>query len=179
MRKIISWGGWGILSLLLVQSAWAAQLEWLDKSTIVVDDVFQFNKPDPKWDTQKVSGDPDSPVKWILHKAGRNPLIKLTTQRHGTGLMGKGAYQYAAHVKEQYRAKGVTIQSIEKRLINGRPVALLHGMKPDKNEKFLIGVWRSADQGFILECSAHEKDFVGLMPQFHEAINTARILKKR
>ena len=181
MRKIISWGGWGILSLLLVQAAWAAQLERIGKSTIVVDDVFQIVKPDPKWDTQKVKSkeDPYAPVKWVLHQAGRNPLIKLKFQTDETGLMGKTAHEYAMQVKQQYRAKGIFIQSVERKTLNGRHVALLHGTNPDKGENYLIGVWRHQNKGFILECSAKEDDFAKLMPQFKSAIETARILRER
>lgn len=179
MRKLISWGGWGILSLLLVQAAWAAQLESIGKSTIVVDDVFKINKPDPKWDTQKVRSDPNSPVKWILHQVGRNPQMRLKYRTEETGLMGTTAYELALHLKQEYAGKGILIQHVEKKFLNGRQVALLHGVKPDKNERYLIGVWRNKDKGFILECSAKEKDFADLMPQFKSAIETARILRER
>ncbi|OGQ05275.1 MAG: hypothetical protein A3F82_01370 [Deltaproteobacteria bacterium RIFCSPLOWO2_12_FULL_44_12] len=181
MRKLISWGGWGILSLLLVQATWAADLEWLDKSTIVVDDVFQLIKPDPKWDTQKVKQkeDPYSPVKWILHQAGRNPTIRLKYATEENGLMGKTAHLFAEQVKTMYKGKGVFIQSVEKKVINGRHVALMHGMNPGKDERYLIGVWRHQNKGFILECSSKDEDFNALLPQFKGTIETARILKER
>lgn len=184
MRKCISWGGRGIavaVALLVGSWGWAIQnspkVKSTGSSTIVVDEVFQFNTPSPQWDSQ-AKNDPNAVAKWVLHQAGRNPLIRLKYEFDPAHLKGKTIHHFPEFVKNQYQSKGIRIQNMEMRQINGRNVALLYGLDPKKDDRYLIGVWRDKNRGYIMECSSDQDDFVALMSGFKTTIETARILKK-
>lgn len=177
MKKILAWGGAGILSLFLLQTAVAGVDTMKDKMTLVVDKAFSLAKPDKKWDTQKVKKDVNVPLRLVLHQAGRDPTIQLRYQNPGPGQKGQSLNQFAEGLKKNYKLQGVVVEKIEKKKIHGQTVALLHGFNPYKDERFLVGAWLEKGKGYILECSSLMNDFTAMKPHFEKTIDTARILK--
>ncbi|MBI4223623.1 MAG: hypothetical protein HY609_01710 [Deltaproteobacteria bacterium] len=175
MKKLLAWGGMGIAGLLLATQAWSVQYtKSADKMTIVVDQAFEFHKPDKKWDTQKVRKDPNTPLKWVFKQAGPDPVITL---KYLDLAKGKNLSKIANHLKMEYKLQGINIEKVEQKTINGSRALLLHGQKPSKNERLLIGVLVGPSQGYILECASEADDFNAIKGHFRQAINTARILK--
>lgn len=175
MKKLLAWGGMGIAGLLLTTAAWSVQYtNSADKMTVVVNQAFEFHKPDKKWDTQKLRKDPNTPLQWVLNQAGPDPVIKL---KYLAPTKGKGLDQIASHLKKEYKLQGITIEKVERKTINGNQALLLHGLNPYKDERFLIGVLVSPRQGYILECASALDDFNAMKGQFRQAIETARILR--
>lgn len=177
MRKIFAWGGAGVVSLFLLQAAWAGVSTKEDKVTLVVDKAFSLAKPDRKWDTQKVKKNANIPLRLVLHQAGRDPTIELRYQDSAAGKKFHNLNQLTEGLKKDYKLQGITVEKIEKKNIHGQPVALLHGFNPYKDERFLVGAWLEKGKGYILECSSLMNDFTAMKPHFEKVIDTARILK--
>lgn len=175
MKKLLAWGGMGILGLLLTTQAWALQYTKSDdQMTIVVNQAFEFHKPDKKWDTQKVKKDPKAPLQWVFKQAGPDPTIRL---KYLDFSKGKSLSAISSHLKMEYKLQGVTIEKVESKTINGNRALLLHGLNPTKEERYLIGVLVGPKQGYILECASEQEDFNAMRGHFQQAIETARILR--
>lgn len=175
MKKLLAWGGMGILGLLFTTQVWAVQYtKGADQMTIVVDQAFEFHKPHKKWDTQKVRKDPNSPLQWVFKQAGPDPVIKL---KYLDTAKRKGLDTIANHLKMEYKLLGINIEKVENKTINGKRALLLQGLNPSKDERYLIGVLVGKNQGYILECASPAETFSAMRGQFRQAIETARILK--
>lgn len=175
MKKLLAWGGMGIVGLLLTTQAWAVQYTKSDdKMTIVVDQAFEFHKPDKKWDTQKVKKDPKTPLQWVFNQAGPDPVIKL---KYLDISKRKSLSAITNHLKMEYKLQGITVEKVENKTINGNRALLMQGLNPNKDERFLIGVLVGPKKGYILECSSTLDDFQKMRGHFQQAIETARILK--
>lgn len=179
MKKLFLLGGLATLFLFTAATVQASQAKWLGSGnkTVVVDDTILLQKP-TSFSTKDLKENPvDMPVQFFNREPGYNPHIVLKTQTYRTGLSGKTAFQYAKGVKKQYEKHGVVFDRIERKLINGRHVAVLQGRSLNEDKLFMLGVWRNSDTGYILECTSQQKDFAEFMPEFKSAIETARIIR--
>lgn len=165
----------GLTALLVGSNAHAVSLSWIEQNrTVIVDNTVQVSKPSGKWDTQTKGYEDPAPVKWVRHVDGANPQIFL---RYSTNVKGKTAHNYAQQVvKHELAARGIMVSGIENKVINGRNIAIINGMKGD--ERFMVGVWRHQNIGFQLECLAVSNRFGEFMGEFYSAINSVRILKE-
>lgn len=179
MKKLFLLGGLATLFLFTAATTQAAQVKRLGNGskTLVVDDSILLQKPS-NFSTKDLEENPaDMPVQFFNRETGYNPHIVLKTQTYRTGLTGKTAYQYAKGVKQQYKKFGVVFDHMEKRVINGRHVAVLQGRSLKEDKLFMLGVWRNSNTGYILECTSQQKDFAEFTPEFKSAIETARIIR--
>lgn len=159
----------------LVSAAHAVSLNWTEKDkTLVIDDTVQITKPDKKWDTQTTHNE-ESPVKWVYHQSGANPVITLKYRKNVTGAT---AHIYAAQVAKELAKEGIKVNKTEDKVIRSRNVAIIYGVKKDSGEHYVVGVWRHKDKGFILEAQSAAGDFTTFKPQFTQAIESVRILKE-
>lgn len=163
------------LTVASVNQAKAVSLDWSDSNkTVVVDHTVQVTKPSTKWDTQTKHYEDSAPVKWVRHVADANPQIFL---RYSTNVKGQTAHDYASGiVKGELATRGITINSIQNKVINNRNVSIINGSKGD--ERFMVGVWRHKNIGFQLECLATNKKFDSFMGEFQQAISSVKILKE-
>lgn len=155
-------------------SAHAVKLDWVKKNqTVIIDNTVEISKPNKKWDTQTRAYEDPAPVKWVRHIRGANPQMFL---RYKKDVRGKTAHHYARKVANELRSRGITVSKIEKRVINNRHVAIVHGRKG--NELYQVGVWRHRDIGFQLECIAESDFFSKYASEFDQAIRSVKILKE-
>lgn len=176
MKKLVLAFLGAVLAVSTITNAHAVKLTWIEKNkTVIFEDTVQVSKPTGKWDTQtKYYKDP-APVKWVRHVAGANPQIFL---RYTSNVKGKTAHVYATKiVKKELEGRGIAVSKIEKKVINNRHVAIIHGSMG--NERYMVGVWRHENIGFQLECLAISSRFDEFMGQFNEAIESVKILKER
>ena len=164
----------GAIMLMAASIAQAADLNWVDKNTVIIDSTFQISKPGDQWDTQKTQ-DWAAPVKWVLHKAGANPIIWL---RYDQAVRGKTAHDYANDVKSRLQARGISVESIRNQTISGRNISLISGVDNASGFRYLVGVWRNKTKGFNLECTAATADFGVYEPHCMASIQSARILRE-
>jgi len=149
-------------------------LHWSDdKRTVTVLNTIQFSKPSTKWDTQTSSYKDPAPVKWVYQEAGPNPEIFL---RYRADVTGKTAHAYANQVKDELAGRGIHVYKTEDKVINGRNVAILYANSGE--DKYMVGVWRHKDLGFLLECKAHASKFYRFMYDFNQAISSVRVLQE-
>lgn len=171
------WGGMGLALLLLISTANAATVQGKAGDTVVVDEAFELQKPDSRWDTQKLNRDPNMPARWVLHQTGKNPIMQLKYLNRDIGYKGKALSDAIAFLKKQYRDDGTIIKHVEQKKMNGKNVALLHGWNPYDGTQFLISVWHEKNKSYVLECSSDKNDFQAFRGEFEKAIESARILK--
>lgn len=155
---------------LLASSAGAVNLDWVSKTCVVIDSTFHVCKPSESWDTQKKSI-VNEPVRWVLHRSGYNPLIKLI---YDSSVTGQTAHDYAKQVKKDLELRGIRVSKVDNRVVNGRNVSLIHGTSSDRDEEFLVAVYRDRDKGLRLECAADTKNFSLMSQEFMAAINSVR-----
>ncbi|MCP5468332.1 MAG: hypothetical protein H7A32_03595 [Deltaproteobacteria bacterium] len=144
-----------------------------DKLTYVVDGMFQISKATDEWDTQDSHQD-NSPVKWVLHVSGDNPEVRL---RYDFNPKGSDAFKYGVHVKDMLKSRGINVERVYYRNINGRKASIIKGIDRDREKRWLIAVWRNKSRGFLLECSVEPGKFHKYREQFNEMINSVHILK--
>lgn len=163
------------LSILGAKSAHAVALSWIESNrTVIVDNTVQVSKPSTKWDTQTKHYEDPAPVKWVRHVDGANPQMFL---RYNANVKGKTAHDYASQVvKGELSARGITVTGVENKVVNGRNVAVVNGMRGD--ERFMVGVWRHQNIGFQLECVAVSNRFGEFMSDFDRTIDSVKILKE-
>lgn len=174
MKKIIVLAV--ILSIAGLGTAHAVDLKWTDSNkTVIVDNTVQVTKPSGKWDTQTRAYKDPAPVKWVRHVRDANPQIFL---RYSDNVKGQTAHDYATQVvKGELAGRGITVTGLQKKVVNGRHVAVINGTK--ENTRYMVGVWRHQDKGFQLECIAVNDKFNDFMGEFNEAINSVKIIKEK
>lgn len=156
--------------LLGASAAHAVGLNWTDKTTVIVDGTFQVSKPSPDWDTQ-TNDIQEEAVRWVLHRNGPNPIIKLI---YDATARGKTAHDYAKIVRKDLEVRGVSVSRVENRVINGRNVSLIHGQGGKLN--FLVAVYRDQNKGLKLECTAPADNFSSFANEFMASINSVRFM---
>ncbi len=161
--------------LLTASSAKAIDLDWTSKNCVTVDQTFHVCKPGEQWDTQKTK-DWAAPVKWVLHRSGANPIIWL---RYDQSVTGKTAHDYAKDVKSRLQGRGITVESIRNKTINGRNVSMINGVDNSSGLRYEVAVWRNKNKGFNLECTAAAQDFGVYEPHCQASIQSARILREQ
>lgn len=159
--------------LFLVSEALAVNLDWVSKTCVVVDSTFHVCKPSDSWDTQKTKGSRDEAVRWVLHRQGANPIIKLI---YKSDVSGQTAHDYAKWVRKELELRGLKVTRTENRVINGRNVSILNAMDPESEGKlnYLVAVYRDRSKGLQLECTAGKDDFSFFSQEFMAAINSVR-----
>ncbi len=162
-----------IVALFVVSTAHAVALNWANKNTVIVDHTVQVTKPNSKWDTQTKHYKDPAPVKWVRHISGANPQMYL---RYKYNVTGQTAHAYSKQVGKELSNRGIRVIRTEKKVINARNVAIVHGTRGE--EQFMVGVWRHKDIGFQLECVAVHGKFDRYVGEFYQAINSVRILKE-
>ncbi len=151
-----------------------AQLQWLSKKTVLVDGVFEITKPGGDWDTLEIP-DYNQPVKWVLHRVGSNPEMVL---RYDTLPSGKKQKKdYISIVRSDLERRGINVDHVESRFINGRDVFLLHGMDRLSQMQYLVAVYRNNYRAFWLECLARPSDFNKFSTKFMDAIQSVRLAR--
>ncbi|MBU0506846.1 MAG: hypothetical protein ABII18_01280 [bacterium] len=159
---------------LMSATAHAVSTKWLDKNTtLMIDNTLMISKPNTQWDTQTKGYEDSAPIKWVRHVAGANPQMFL---RYKPNVTGKTAHVYSQQVKSELSSRGINVYKTEKKVVNGRNVAILYGSKGE--EEYMVGVWRHKDLGFQLECLAVKDKFNSYMSDFYAAINSVRIVKE-
>jgi uncharacterized protein Usg len=164
----------GALVVMAAATAKAVPIDWPDKLTAVVDGTFEVKKPNDAWDTQKTS-DSLAPVKWVLHRSGANPIIWL---RYDPSPQGKTAHHFAQYVKKDLEQRGITVEKIQNKVINGRNVSIISGEERGGKLRYLVAVYRNKVKGLMLECTAAREDFGVYSAQFWQAIESVRILRE-
>lgn len=162
----------GLAGFLFATGAQAVDLNWTSKTCVVVDSTFSVCKPSKSWDTQTKSI-VDEPVRWVLHRSGANPIIKLL---YDTNPRGKTAHDYAKYVKQDLEARQIKISKVENRVINGRNVSILSGQGSD-NFGYLVAVYRDGGKGLRLECTASNENFSFFSQEFMASINSVRFVR--
>ena len=164
--------GLAVVALILLGDpiAWAVNLEWTSKTCVVVDGTFHVCKPTPDWDTQ-TKDVRDEAVRWVLHRQGANPMIRLIYDANATG---KTAHDYGERVKKDLELSGLRVGKVEKRTINGRNVTLINASDPENEGKlnYLVAVYRDQAKGLRLTCSAGKDDFSFFSNEFMQSINS-------
>ncbi len=169
-RRIVSAA---VFLFLFFGSAGAAQLRWKDSLCVVVEETFEFCKPSPKWDTQETN-EMAHPVKWVLHRGGANPEIKLSYDYHTEAT---STFDFALDVKERLRARGIEVTSLKDRVIHGRSVSLITGVHRTEAKSYLVAAWKTAQRGIMLECTSAERDFASFEPHFMATVQSVKFLK--
>lgn len=164
----------GALVITAAATAGAVSVDWPTKLTAVVDGTFEVTKPNDAWDTQKTSDDM-GPVKWVLHRSGANPIIWL---RYDPSPQGKTAHDFAKFVKKDLEQRGISVEKIQNKVVNGRNVAILSGEERGGKLRYLVAVYRNRVKGLMLECTASREDFGVYSAQFWQAIESVRILRE-
>lgn len=159
--------------LLAAGTAGAVNLDWVTKSCVVVDGAFHVCKPSDSWDTQTKEGSRDEAVRWVLHRQGANPIIKLV---YKTDVSGKTAHDYGKQVKGELQLRGLKISKTENKVINGRNVAVISATDPESEGKlnYLVAVYRDRNKGLQLECTAGKDDFSFFAQEFMASINSVK-----
>jgi hypothetical protein len=149
----------------------AGYLNWISKTCVVVDGAFQVCKPSPSWDTQTKNISEEA-VRWVLHREGANPIMKLIYDQNATG---KTAHDYARKAKQDLVARGINVSSVQNRVINGRNVSLLSGQSGELN--YLVAVYRDQAKGLKLECTGPTGNFSSFANEFMSSINSVRFMR--
>lgn len=161
--------------LLAASSAGAVDLDWNDKNCVTVDRTFHVCKPSGSWDTQSGKGSRDEAVRWVLHRSGANPIIKLLYKP----ATGKTAHDYAKVVREDLELRGLAIKKVENRVVNGRNVSLITASDTEAEGKlnYLVAVYRDQEKGLLLECTAGKEDFTFMSQEFMASVNSVRFVR--
>ncbi|MBI2340135.1 MAG: hypothetical protein HYU99_07220 [Deltaproteobacteria bacterium] len=163
----------GAVLFTAVSAAHAVQIDWQGSDCLTIDSTFHVCKPDHKWDTQKTKQE-NRPIKWVYHEVGANPIIWLRYD----DAAGKTAHDYAKFVRQDLESRGVVIQSVKNKVLNGRNVSIITGVKSDTNLKYMVGVWRNQAKGFNLECSASTDNFGKYEWHCMKAIESVKIVSE-
>lgn len=164
----------GLLMAAASTTAHAVNLNWTSKTCLIVDGTFQVCKPSTSWDTQ-TKEIIDEPVRWVLHRKGPNPIIKLL---YKTDVKGKTAHDYAKWVRQDLELRGLTIGKVENRTINGRNVTLINASDPENSGKlnYLVAVYRDQNKGVQMECTAAKENFSFFSQEFMAAIDSVHFI---
>lgn len=170
---------WGLAAGLLFLASFVASevlavnLDWVSKTCVVVDGTFHVCKPSDSWDTQKTKGSRDEAVRWVLHRQGANPIIKLV---YKSDVQGQTAHDYAKWVSKELELRGLKVTRTENRVVNGRNVSLINATDPESEGKlnYLVAVYRDRNKGLQMECTAGKDDFTFFAQEFMSAINSVR-----
>jgi len=164
----------GALVIMAAATAKAVSIEWPTKLCAVVEGTFHVCKANDAWDTQKTT-DSMGPVKWVLHRSGANPITWL---RYDPSPQGKTAHDFAKFVKKDLEQRGISVEKIQNKVINGRNVAIISGEERGGKLRYLVAVYRNRVKGLLLECTAAKEDFGVYSAQFWQSIESVRILRE-
>lgn len=159
--------------MLVASSAGAVDLNWVSKTCVVVDGTFQVCKPSPSWDTQ-TKDIREEAVRWVLHRSGANPIIKLI---YDGNARGKTAHDYARLVKKDLEARGLKANAIQNKVINGRNVSLINATDSDGKLEYLVAVYRDQSKGLKLECTGPKDNFSFFAQEFRAAIDSVKFVR--
>ena len=163
----------GSMVLLAASAAKAVDLDWTDKECVTVDRTFHVCKPSASWDTQ-TKDLRDEAVRWVLHRNGPNPIIKLVYDENATG---KTAHDYAKRVRGDLSTRGLHVEKVDNRVINGRNVSLITANDPDGKLDYLVAVYRDQNKGLKLECTAPKDNFSFFAQEFMSSINSVKFVR--
>ncbi len=149
-------------------------LQWVSKTCVIVDGTFNVCKPSKSWDTQKKDIH-DEAVRWVLHRSGANPVIRLIYDPSATG---NTAHEYGKRVKKDLELRGINVTKLENRVINGRNVSLISGRGGSDKLDYLVAVYRDQNKGLKLEFTAAPEDFGFFSNEFMTGtVNTVRFVR--
>lgn len=177
MRAKRTHPGFGKLIFLLGFLSWfpdvqAADLRWVSKLCVVVNGEFEICKPSPKWDTQVVEH-LTTPVKWVFHQGGANPVMQLRFDAAPTGIT---TFDYALDVKKGLATRGVQMEEMRDIVVRRKNISLIIGSSRKEGLRYLVAVWLTGDRGFILECTSNPDDFSKREPDFMATIQSVKFL---
>jgi hypothetical protein len=159
--------------MMIASTAGATDLNWVSKTCVVIDGTFHVCKPTPQWDTQ-TKDIRNEAVRWVLHREGANPVIRLIYDSNATG---KTAHDYAKQVKKDLAIEGLKVNNLQNRVINGRNVSLINASDPDGKLDYLVAVYRDGSKGLRLMCTAGKDNFSFFSNEFMQAINAVKFVR--
>lgn len=159
-----------VVSLVGGKAQAAGYLNWISKTCVIVDGTFQVCKPDTSWDTQTKDISEEA-VRWVLHRSGANPMMKLIYDPNATG---KTAHEYAKKARRDMEARGIHVSGVQNRVINGRNVSLISGQSGGFN--YLVAVYRDSSKGLKLECTGPSDTFSSFANNFMASIDSVRFM---
>ena len=159
--------------MMIASTAGAVDLKWVDKTTVVIDGTFKVPKPSPSWDTQ-TKNIREEAVRWVLHRSGANPIIKLI---YDSNARGKTAHDYAKIVKGDLATRGLKVTTTQNKVINGRNVSLINATDADGKLEYLVAVYRDQNKGLKLECTAPKDNFSFFAQEFRAMIDGVEFVR--
>lgn len=159
--------------VMIASTAGAVDLNWVSKTCVVVDGTFQVCKPSASWDTQ-TKDIREEAVRWVLHRSGANPIIKLI---YDGNARGKTAHDYARLVRRDLESRGLRVTNTQNRVINGRNVTLINATDSDGKLEYLVAVYRDQSKGLKLECTGPKDNFSFFAQEFRASIDSVKFVR--